>query len=227
MTALGATAVPLVALAVAGCGNGASNASATTPRKTPHKASTAHVVAVRAAKTRLGRILVDSHGRTLYLFKGASGTGSAPTSAFAAWPPLRVSGTPTAGAGAKTSLVGTAKDAGGQTVVTYHRHPLYTFIKDHKRGDTAGEGVTAFGGTWLVVSPAGKAIAPRRAHARPAKSAAPPAASSATPTPTPTATPRPAAPTSTPRPHNGIPQNGGGDGDADNNGGPDDGDGGI
>jgi hypothetical protein len=32
---------------------------------------------------------------------------------------------------------------------------LYSFVNDKKPGDTNGEGITAFGGSWFAVSPAG------------------------------------------------------------------------
>jgi predicted lipoprotein with Yx(FWY)xxD motif len=238
ITSLGAAAVPLAALAVAGCGGSATatappaKTTSTSPAQTavvaPPKATAAQVATVGVAKTGLGKILVDSHGRTLYLFQGASGMRSAPTSAFAAWPPLHASGTPTAGAGAKASLVATSKDAAGQTQVSYHGHPLYTFVKDHKPGDTTGEGVTAFGGTWLVVSPAGNAITGKPAGSSGATGTATPAAPKPAAKP-PAAKPKPKPPAAKPKPpaSNGIPQGNGGDGDSDNNGGPSDGDGGI
>jgi hypothetical protein len=43
--------------------------------------------------------------------------------------------------------------------VTYNHHPLYTFVKDTKAGQTNGEGVNAFGATWNAVSPAGAKVA--------------------------------------------------------------------
>ena len=199
----GAAVVPLAALAVAGCGGG-GGATASPPKP---KASKAAPATVKVAKSGLGKILVDSQGRTLYLFKKDSGTTSACTGACAtAWPPLRTTGKPIAGSGTNASLVGTATRADGTTQVTYNGHPLYLFVKDTKPGDTNGEGKTAFGGSWFAVSAAGKQVSP----APPAPKAAPPA---------PKAAPAPQ--------NNGIPQGGGGDGDADNNGGPDDGDGGV
>jgi Secreted repeat of unknown function len=43
--------------------------------------------------------------------------------------------------------------------VTYTRHPLYPFVKDTKAGQTAGQGVTAFGAPWYALSAAGDSIA--------------------------------------------------------------------
>jgi predicted lipoprotein with Yx(FWY)xxD motif len=234
----GAALMPLTALAVAACGGGGSATAAT---KAPTSAATKapksaapHAPTVRVAKTHLGKALVDSRGRTLYLFTKDAGMKSACSGACAiAWPPLRASGKPTVSGGAKASLVGTTMRSDGKLQVTYNGHPLYSFVKDTKSGDTNGEALTAFGGSWFAVSPAGKRIAtqPSRSgggsSSRPAAPAAPPAPKKV---PQPAA---PAAPKSSPAPSkppsasNGIPQNNGGDQDSDNNGGPDDGDGGI
>jgi predicted lipoprotein with Yx(FWY)xxD motif len=201
----GATLVPLTALAVAACGGGTSATAATQAPKRAAARTTQPVArqapTVLVASTHLGKILVNSRGRTLYLFKKDSGTKSACFGACAtAWPPLRVSGKPTVGRGATASLLGTTRRSDGKRQVTYSGHPLYTFIMDKQSGDTHGEGFTAFGGRWFVLSPAGKQVS-----GRPSKPASG-ASSSAS---------------------NGIPQNNGGDQDSDNNGGPSDGDGGI
>jgi len=42
--------------------------------------------------------------------------------------------------------------------VTYHGHPLYRFSGDVRAGQTAGEGLTDFGGRWYAVSAAGTAV---------------------------------------------------------------------
>jgi predicted lipoprotein with Yx(FWY)xxD motif len=197
-------------------------------------AAARHVPTVRVAKTRLGRILVNSRGRTLYLFKKDSGTKSACFGACAsAWPPLRAGHKPTAGRGARASLLGTTRRSDGKPQVTYHGHPLYTFVMDTKAGETKGEGFTAFGGRWFAVSPAGKQVSKRHSKSARGASSSTAPAPAATPAATPAAPPaQTPAPTSTPAPKppaasNGIPQNNGGDHDSDNNGGPDDGDGGM
>jgi Secreted repeat of unknown function len=48
----------------------------------------------------------------------------------------------------------------GRMQVTYKHHPLYTFVKDKRKGQTKGEGVNAFGGKWYAISPAGTKILP-------------------------------------------------------------------
>ena len=151
-----AAALPLVALALAGCGGGGSAAASTTPSTTASgKAATVTV----AANGTIGQILVDSGGRTLYLFEGDSGTTSACTGACAlTWPPLRATGKPVAGGGVAASELGTIARRDGKPQVTYNGHPLYLYMNDQSPGDVNGEGVNAFGAPWYAVSPAGARV---------------------------------------------------------------------
>lgn len=108
-----------------------------------------------------GSYLVDGDGMSLYLLSADSkGTSTCSDTCAQAWPPLTVSGTPTAGSGVAGSLLGTITRPDGSMQVTYNGIPLYTFVKDKAPGDTKGEGVTAFGGEWDLVSPYGSAIKP-------------------------------------------------------------------
>jgi len=114
---------------------------------------------IHATQSKFGRIVVDSRGRTLYLFvKDKHGKSSCSAACAHAWPPLIASGKPHAGAGAKASLLGTTKRTDGRLQVTYNHHPLYTFVKDTEKGQTNGEGVAAFGAKWYLISPAGAKI---------------------------------------------------------------------
>jgi predicted lipoprotein with Yx(FWY)xxD motif len=115
---------------------------------------------VSTAKTSLGRIIVNSNGHTLYLFgKDRNGKSACTGQCAVFWPPLIMSGKPGVAGGAKASLIGSTRRADGRLQVTYNHHPLYTFVKDKKAGQTNGEGVSAFGATWLAISPAGAKIA--------------------------------------------------------------------
>ena len=152
-----ATAVALIVVGVAACGGG-SNSSGSTSTTTP-KAADGTPVTIGVANTGLGKILVDSQGRTLYLFKKDSGGKSACTGACAsAWPPLRATGKPTVGPGTNASLVATINRSDGKPQVTDNGHPLYLYVGDKKPGDTSGQGVNAFGGGWFAVSPAGNQV---------------------------------------------------------------------
>ena len=234
----GAAVIPLVALTIAACGGGGAAATASPPPSTSAPTTApAQTTTVRVASSRLGRILVDSTGRTLYLFKADVGMKSACSGACAtAWPPLLAAGTPAVGAGLTVSKLGTITRSDGGRQVTCNGHPLYTFIEDKEPGDVNGEGVSAFGAAWFAVSPAGNQISSRRtghgsgsAPSRPAAPTAPqpqPAPKAAAPASKPAAPKRPVAKPAPPA-NNGIPQNGGGDDDSDNHGGPSDGDGDI
>jgi predicted lipoprotein with Yx(FWY)xxD motif len=150
------TALAVVALAVAACGSSSSSArygGGSTASKPSGKG------AVALKSTKLGKVLVDGNGRTLYLFEADKGTMSACDGACAsAWPPLTSSGKPTAGAGVIASKLGTAKRADGTTGVTYDGHPLYTYAGDGAPGQTAGEGLTDYGAPWYALSAAGTTV---------------------------------------------------------------------
>jgi predicted lipoprotein with Yx(FWY)xxD motif len=157
----GALAVPLIALAVAGCGGGSSGGSGNSAAASPlPKTASGQAATIGAANEgNLGRILVDSQGRTIYLFQKDSGTKSACFGACAAaWPPVRDSGKPTVGSGLNASLVGTTARSDGMPQVTYNGHPLYLFAQDQKPGDTNGQGVVAFGGGWFALDSSGNQV---------------------------------------------------------------------
>jgi predicted lipoprotein with Yx(FWY)xxD motif len=158
----GAAAAAVIALVAAGCGGGGATASPAPPKSTSGRATT-----VSAATTGLGKILVDSKGRTLYLFKKDSGAKSTCYGACAsAWPPLRANGKPTVGSGANASMVGTTARSDGKQQVIYNGHPLYLYAGDEKAGDARGQGVTAFGGGWYVLAPAGNQVSSQASSLR-------------------------------------------------------------
>jgi predicted lipoprotein with Yx(FWY)xxD motif len=114
---------------------------------------------VSLRKTALGPILVNSRGRTVYLFaKDRNGKSACNGSCAKFWPPLLSRGKPTAGSGLRASLLGTTRRSDGSSQVTYNKHPLYTFALDKGAGQTRGEGNSAFGAKWYAVSAAGRAV---------------------------------------------------------------------
>jgi predicted lipoprotein with Yx(FWY)xxD motif len=151
-------AAPLIALTVAACGaSGGGSGASPTPPTTPN----GQPATVGIASTSLGKILVDSQGRTLYLFQKDSGTTSTCTGACAtAWPPLRATGQPAVGSEGNAALLGTTSRSDGGPQVTYNGHPVYLFFQDQKPGDTKGEGVNAFGASWFALSPTGNQVSP-------------------------------------------------------------------
>jgi predicted lipoprotein with Yx(FWY)xxD motif len=145
--ALAAAAV-LVAAAQAG----------TSSRSRAHPATGA-LVALR--KTALGTILVDSRGRTLYLFeKDSKGMSMCNSACVSYWPPLTSHGTARAGRGVNQSMLGLTAAHNGVRQVTYAGHPLYTFVGDKHAGQTTGEGLKNFGARWYVLAANGKRVEP-------------------------------------------------------------------
>jgi predicted lipoprotein with Yx(FWY)xxD motif len=119
----------------------------------------ARAATVTTARTGLGQVVADAHGRSLYLFEKDTRGRSACAGACAAyWPPLLTNGKPVASKGAKRSLVGSIRRADGTRQVTYAGHPLYFYIGDTRRGQTTGEGLDDFGAGWYVLTPGGKKI---------------------------------------------------------------------
>src|SRR3954471_3609885 len=155
----GAALIALSTLAVAAC-SGATTASRPASTSAPAaKTSSAAPATVGVSNSGLGSILVDSQGRTLYLWQADKGPKSACSGACAAaWPPLLTTGAPTAGSGAKASLLGTTKRSDGAEQVTYKQHPLYLFTGDSASGQTNGQGSTGFGAPWYVLAPSGSQI---------------------------------------------------------------------
>jgi predicted lipoprotein with Yx(FWY)xxD motif len=144
-------AILLVAIALAAAAVGLGRAAAAT-----HATGT-----VSTATSKLGRILVDNRGRTLYLFeKDRQGHSACARTCATYWPPLLTKSTPTVGGAAKKALLGITRRADGTMQVTYAGHPLYRFVQDTKPGQTSGQDLHDFGAGWYVLSPAGQKIEP-------------------------------------------------------------------
>ena len=145
-----------LAVALAACGGGEDEGSGTAataaPATTAAQETSGTTVAV--ANNKLGDILVDGEGRTLYAFTKDQGDQSACSGECATnWPAL--TGTATAGTGAQASLLSTATQASGTDQVTYDGKLLYHFAGDAKPGDTNGQGV---GTVWFAVAADGALV---------------------------------------------------------------------
>jgi predicted lipoprotein with Yx(FWY)xxD motif len=122
-------------------------------------AATSAGTTVKVEKTKIGKLVANSKGLTLYMFRADKGPKSACYGQCATfWPPLTTVGKPVAAAGVKASLLGTAKRKDGKLQVTYKGHLLYTFAEDKNAGQTKGEGVKAFGAQWYALTPTGVVI---------------------------------------------------------------------
>jgi predicted lipoprotein with Yx(FWY)xxD motif len=177
-TLAAAAATVVLAVAATACsgsdGNSSSSSRANPASEKPTPASVAEAEAVVPAATSkdtvfsqsgpLGTILFNQKGQTLYLFQKDKTSKSTCEGACAtAWPPLIVTGKPTAGHGIKAKLLSTSTRSDGKKQVTYNGHPLYRFSGDTKAGQTNGQGVNAFGAKWFVLDTNGKQVTKQQA----------------------------------------------------------------
>jgi predicted lipoprotein with Yx(FWY)xxD motif len=150
----------LAVAALAGCGGSSSSTSATTNAGGGSTASGGQGAAARsvdvASDPKLGPILVDAQGRTLYLFQNDTGGQSSCSGSCAKiWPPDVTTASPKAGNGVSASKLGTVKRSDGTMQITYAGHPLYTYTADTSPGQVTGNGINSFGGVWNAVQPNG------------------------------------------------------------------------
>jgi predicted lipoprotein with Yx(FWY)xxD motif len=164
---LAAIAVSAVALpaVVAGCGGGGDSTGSggaygsggeTTAEPASSTPTQAAAVVAVAPVPKLGKLIVDSEGFTLYDFhkdKGATSSCYGGCAKF--WPPLTTEGSPEA-EGVPAGMLGTSKRKDSTVQVTFAGHPLYTFAEDKKPGEANGNDLKAFGGQWYALMPNGE-----------------------------------------------------------------------
>jgi predicted lipoprotein with Yx(FWY)xxD motif len=137
-------------------GNNESENKSASAESAPGAESGAGVVSLGNVQ-KLGMVLVDSNGMTLYDFHKDKGTTSSCYGPCAeGWPPMLSEGEPTVGNGAISSKLGTTERKDGTTQVTYAGHPLYTFVEDKKPGEANGNDVSAFGAQWYALKGSGE-----------------------------------------------------------------------
>jgi predicted lipoprotein with Yx(FWY)xxD motif len=125
---------------------------------TPSASAAAGPAKVMTAKSKLGTIVVDGQGRTLYaLTKDPANKSTCYDQCAAAWPPLTTNGPVQPGKGVDAGDFTTFKRTDGSEQVSFYSHPLYHFASDSAPGETNGEGVA---GVWFVVAPNGQPIKP-------------------------------------------------------------------
>jgi predicted lipoprotein with Yx(FWY)xxD motif len=152
--------VPAILAAAIGALLVAIDASATSETNT----STAALAAVRISTKKLpklGTVLVNSKGRTLYMFVPDKRTRvTCVRTCAAVWPPAKLAkGQKAVASGqAKPSLLGSDPNPAGGRVITYARWPLYTYVADTSAGTAKGQALNLNGGLWYVLSPSGKVI---------------------------------------------------------------------
>jgi len=138
----------------------AASGATATDQGTRAATATTVVISTRSLP-KLGTVLVNSKGRTLYMFVPDKQTKVTCLRACAAiWPPLKLAkgAKPTAKGKAKASLLGSDPNPTGGRVVTYNHWPLYTYVADTSAGQAKGQALNLNGGLWYVLSPSGKVI---------------------------------------------------------------------
>jgi predicted lipoprotein with Yx(FWY)xxD motif len=109
------------------------------------KSGDASAVLARAKKAKVGSVIVDAQGRTLYRFTAeAQGLPVCTGACVGTWLPAVV-----ADASGLPKHVATVKRPDdGKLQLTYDGHPLYRYAGDKSKADANGEGM---GGQWFVV----------------------------------------------------------------------------
>jgi predicted lipoprotein with Yx(FWY)xxD motif len=128
-----------VPLAVCACGS-SSDSGRTTDAKAPVSS---------AQKAKVGHVIVDARGRTLYRFTAeAQGRPVCMGDCAKTWPPATVA----ADTGLPAHVATVKRPDGGALQLTYDGHPLYRYAGDKTSDDAKGDGV---GGQWYAVKAGG------------------------------------------------------------------------
>jgi predicted lipoprotein with Yx(FWY)xxD motif len=113
-------------------------------------------------KTKLGSILVDHNGYTVYAFstdRRNYDSCAKISQCLSLWPPVTpAKGAPLAGRGVKRSLIGTITLKHGVKQLTYAGLPLYTYTQDTHPAETRYVNLFQFQGYWPAVNAAGKTV---------------------------------------------------------------------
>jgi predicted lipoprotein with Yx(FWY)xxD motif len=107
-----------------------------------------------AQNPKLGTILTDGSGQTLYYFLAdPKGRSTCYGACASIWPPATTEAPPHAGSGVDAGKLSTITRQGGRKQLTYDGRPLYYYQADTERGDADGQGLKQFGARWYVISP--------------------------------------------------------------------------
>lgn len=143
-------ALALGATVLAACG------SSSTGGTTAGTGSAASATVDTKTMPGYGKVLDTASGKPLYVFSADPSQASKCTGSCATlWSPLAKTGAPTAGPGVNGSLLSSFTRADGTIQVLYNEQALYTYTGS---GLISAEGLTSHGGTWYLITPAGKPI---------------------------------------------------------------------
>jgi predicted lipoprotein with Yx(FWY)xxD motif len=151
------------AAAVAGVGIAAVGVlpAGAAARNVTHRTTQAAPV-VKLANTLVGPLLVNGHGRTVFMFvkdKHNRDVCKTIKGCETDWPAVTTTQRrPALGPGVKRSLVKTIPYKGKLREVTYAGHPLHTYKFDPAPRSVMNIGNTQFGGAWWALNAAGKLV---------------------------------------------------------------------
>jgi predicted lipoprotein with Yx(FWY)xxD motif len=134
----------------------AQTSPATTAPATTVKAST---LAIRVQDSKLGPVLADASGLTLYMYSpDRYNVSVCEGQCLAAWPPFMLPKGKTLSdieipSSLRRSKLGVAMRENGTAQVTYDGWALYTWVRDSKAGDVTGQAV---GNIWWVFTEDGR-----------------------------------------------------------------------
>jgi predicted lipoprotein with Yx(FWY)xxD motif len=128
---------------LAACGSGSSHGGGSST------SGAEAAVVTSATKAKVGSVIVDAQGRTLYRFTAeAEGLPVCTGACLGTWSPALAS----TGAGLPEHVATVRRPDGGKLQLTYDGHPLYRYAGDGSKADAKGQGV---GGQWFVVKAGG------------------------------------------------------------------------
>jgi predicted lipoprotein with Yx(FWY)xxD motif len=149
ITALLALLAACAVLAACGSGSSYGGGSDTGSSGSSGASASASTVVANAKKAKVGSVIVDAQGRTLYRFTAeAQGVPVCTGDCVGTWPPAIVS----KATGLPKHVATVKRPDGGKLQLTYDGHPLYRYAGDQSKADANGEGV---GGQWFVIKAGG------------------------------------------------------------------------
>jgi predicted lipoprotein with Yx(FWY)xxD motif len=121
--------------------------------------ATSRAPALRLRSTSLGRVIVDSHGRTLYMLTHDRRDKSrCYHGCSAVWPPAAARRRARVGHGLKQRKLTVIRRRGGGRQLAFAGHPLYRYAGDSGAGEVNGEGIHSFGGVWYALRRSGAPV---------------------------------------------------------------------
>lgn len=155
-----------VSAVLAACGSGSSYGGASSTSGSSSSGSSAaggagSAAVTSAKKAKVGSVIVDARGRTLYRFTAeAQGVPVCTGACVGTWPPALAS----TASGLPKHVATVKRPDGGKLQLTYDGHPLYRYAGDQSNADANGQGV---GGQWFVLRAGGTAGAAASKSAQP------------------------------------------------------------